>query len=852
MVGFVADEYPVKKVNYTIVEELDPGTFVGDIFNDSHIEEKYRPDELKGIQFHLLRPDQLFFVLEKNTSIIRTGKQIDRDVICHKKLTCFVELSILATVPGYRIVSEMIIVLVVIEDINDNWPKFPVLVMSKEILETRLLGTEILLPNAIDKDSGTLGIRTYRLVGHIRPFKLFVTENVAGSTEVRLVLQELLDYEKTRTYNMHIGAIDGGDPHRTGWMILWIHVLNANDNIPIFDNKTYLVDIPENIHIYSTIVQIHAHDRDLGIFGQVTYKFSDHTENMYGQLFRIQNVSGEIVTNGIVDYEISSVYHLEVIAHDQGPDSSTAVATIIITILDINDSPPIIEITTIICRDPSSGMGNILESGLIGTFVAHFTVIDYDTGLNGNVSCGLNNNDFCLEYVDHPKGYKIFTNVQLDRERIPYYSLGIRCRDMGVPHLSSLKYIPLQVTDDNDHNPVFLQEGYLSNLMENNYIGAFITQVNATDKDIGQNAEIYYVLHPDAGKLFNIGASTGIVTTNAVFDREKCDQIQFHVLAVDKGQPPRTGTVLVVLHINDLDDEKPIFSESSSLFWVNEKNPAGTTVGTVFASDLDEEPHNKVKYSLIPSGMGADNFTINSRTGKITTLTSLDREIQSAYYVVIVATDSGILPFSSSITATIYVLDENNNGLIFAYPTPKNNTIRISNMAPIGFTIATVVAVYPENTANLSYYLIRGRPNDPINTLFGIESRTGDIKVGRSLREIECAMFQIVIKVKDLDLPERTNSANFNIIVNNSIPFLFNDHPLVSGHNLSRRILIGLVCGSGVLMVVLVTSIILIYKKLHAGKTYNCQKETLNFFKYQPRSITTAIHGNKLSHTINQ
>lgn len=50
----------------------------------------------------------------------------------------------------------------------------------------------------------------------------------------------------------------------------------------------------------------------------------------------------------------------------------------------------------------------------------------------------------------------------------------------------------VRVTDINDNSPVFTQRSYVADLIENNYIGLVVLYVNATDEDIGPNADVVY------------------------------------------------------------------------------------------------------------------------------------------------------------------------------------------------------------------------------------------------------------------------------------------------------------------------------------------------------------------------
>ena len=61
-----------------------------------------------------------------------------------------------------------------------------------------------------------------------------------------------------------------------------------------------------------------------------------------------------------------------------------------------------------------------------------------------------------------------------------------------------------------------------------------------------------------------INGSTGEVAVNvgAKLDREGIQTFNLTVLATDKGYPVNTGTASITITVNDVNDVKPVFSQS--------------------------------------------------------------------------------------------------------------------------------------------------------------------------------------------------------------------------------------------------------------------------------------------------
>jgi hypothetical protein len=84
----------------------------------------------------------------------------------------------------------------------------------------------------------------------------------------------------------------------------------------------------------------------------------------------------------------------------------------------------------------------VRENSDVGTFVAHLSVVDADSGDNGRCLCAVDDRHFSLEQL-YPTELKLITAAVLDRERRDTYDLTISCRDFGTIPLTST--VPLRV-----------------------------------------------------------------------------------------------------------------------------------------------------------------------------------------------------------------------------------------------------------------------------------------------------------------------------------------------------------------------------------------------------------------------
>jgi len=84
-----------------------------------------------------------------------------------------------------------------------------------------------------------------------------------------------------------------------------------------------------------------------------------------------------------------------VVARDQGHDPLSSEATVVVRIDDINDNAPTVTIRTL----HGSTATELPESSAVGSFVAHVSVVDRDSAVNGHVNCSVNHPTvFTLEH----------------------------------------------------------------------------------------------------------------------------------------------------------------------------------------------------------------------------------------------------------------------------------------------------------------------------------------------------------------------------------------------------------------------------------------------------------------------
>lgn len=297
-----------------------------------------------------------------------------------------------------------------------------------------------------------------------------------------------------------------------------------------------------------------------------------------------------------MDREDLSTLRFSVLAKDRGANPKSARAQVVVTVKDMNDNAPTIEIRGIGLVTHQDGMANISEDVAEETAVALVQVSDRDEGENAAVTCVVAGDvPFQLRQAsetgsDSKKKYFLQTTTPLDYEKVKDYTIEIVAVDSGNPPLSSTNSLRVQVVDVNDNAPVFTQSITEVAFPENNKPGEVVAEVTASDADSGSNAELVYSLEPEpaAQGLFTISPENGEVRVKTSLDREQRDSYELKVVAADRGSPSLQGTATVLVNVLDCNDNDPKFMLSGYNFSVMENMPALSPVGMVTVIDGDK------------------------------------------------------------------------------------------------------------------------------------------------------------------------------------------------------------------------------------------------------------------------
>ncbi|MBN3271815.1 PCD19 protein, partial [Polyodon spathula] len=638
----------VINLKYSVDEEQRAGTVIANIAKDA--KDAGFVVDLRQPAFRVISNSAPHLLDINPAGLLVTKQKIDRDIFCRQAPKCVVSLEVMSNS------MEICVIKVEIKDLNDNAPSFPTDHIDLEISETATPGTRIPLEGANDPDSGSFGVQTYEITPNDL-FGLEIKTRGDGSRFAELVVEKSLDREMQSHYSYMITALDGGDPPNFGTVELNIKVIDSNDNNPVFEEPVFTVDVLENSPINTIVIDLNATDPDEGTNGEVVYSFNSYVSEKTRDVFKIDPRSGVITVSGMLDFEDTQVYEIDVQAKDLGPNSIPAHCKVTVKVQDANDNVPVINLLSV-----NSEMVEVSENAPLGYVIALVRVSDRDSGSNGRVQCRLLGNvPFRLQ--EYESFSTILVDGRLDREQRDTYNLTILAKDNGIPSLQNTKSFIVKVTDENDNHPHFSKPYYQVIVQENNTPGAYLLSVSARDPDLGSNGSVSYQILQSQVRDMAVFTYVSINPTGDIyalrsFNHEQTRSFEFKVLAKDGGNPSLTSNATVRVIVLDVNDNTPVISappliNGTAEVYIPRNAGVGYLVTVVKADDYDEGENGRLSYSISEGDRGF--FEIDQVNGEVRTTRTFGENAKTAYELIVVAHDHGKTSLSASALILIYL-----------------------------------------------------------------------------------------------------------------------------------------------------------------------------------------------------
>lgn len=392
-----------------------------------------------------------------------------------------------------------------VTDANTHRPVFQSSHYTVSVSEDRPVGTSIAAISAADEDTGENARITYVLEDPVPQFRIDPdTGTIYTMTE--------LDYEDQAAYTLAITARDNGIPQKSDTTSLEILILDANDNAPRFLRDFYQGSVFEDAPPSTSVLQVSATDRDSGPNGRLLYTFQGGDDGDGD--FYIEPTSGVIRTQRRLDRENVAVYSLRALAVDRGsPAPLSASVDIQVSVLDINDNPPVFE------RDELELF--VEENSPVGSVVARIRANDPDEGPNAQIMYQIVEGNVPEVFQLDLLSGDLRALAELDFEVRRDYVLVVQATSAP---LVSRATVHIRLLDQNDNPPVLpdfqiLFNNYVTN-KSNSFPTGVIGRIPAHDPDLSDSLN-YTFLQGNELQLLLLDPATGELQLSRDLDNNR-------------------------------------------------------------------------------------------------------------------------------------------------------------------------------------------------------------------------------------------------------------------------------------------------------------------------------------------
>ena len=382
--------------------------------------------------------------------------------------------------------------------------------------------------------------------------------------------ESLVDYEVTSFFNLTVLATNmvGVSAQTT----VLVHVIDENDNSPVFVHSEYVGNVTELAAANSVVLDssntplvVKAEDVDSGQNALLMYSIEEEQD-----IFAIDPTTGAIRAASVLDHEVQAIYMFHVQVQDLGTPKQSAevAATVWIYITDINDSPPIFE--------EARYEGSLLLPTYSGVEVMRVHADDADSDAINQLTYSITSGDPQHHFTIDPSTGAISVHDSTDMQAV--YDMTVSVSD-GIHTGETQVHIAISETLSSGLH--FSEEIYDSTITENQTSVHQVAIVEVRGHALNEHLT-FRLLNPS--DLFQIGSTSGVVqTTGAAFDRESQEEYTLIVAVQDQREPPRVAHCVLNVHVEDLNDNAPMFVNQPYYAIVSVDADPGSVVKQVYA-----------------------------------------------------------------------------------------------------------------------------------------------------------------------------------------------------------------------------------------------------------------------------
>ena len=619
-----------------------------------------------------------------------------------------------------------------ITDINDERPVFTNFQPSISLLENTTTPSEIIQFQATDADTLPNGIIRFKISGIDDELTYFGLDSITG----KLTLQKPLDFEGQRLYSLFISAYN---VDQNGLTVpnteneaqkFEINVLDVNDVLPAFIKSEYRIQIRDSSPIGMQILTLSVTDLD----GPEDFVYTI-VEGNVDELYQINPSTGvleiakSLKDSGNVTLNVS-------VTNNGGLDEDICQVHLVLT----KDAASIF----------SQAQYSIsIQEGAAPQVLVNLNISITDPGIEISFEDPTHNELFEINKLTGD----VSTKSPLNYEDAPEYNLVIKATD---GQFISTVIVIVSVIDLDDEQPTITSELTATfSVQENAPVGTIVGYIEATDPD---SPNLIFTIStvpptippPDLARRrravtplpFEMLSSngTGFLVVTSALDASVQSLYQIYITVADSSGNTFPDPVQRSIVVVDINDNAPKFNQTEYRFSVPEDTPIGTSIGQLFASDVD------VNATLTYSAPGDQQKFRVTNQSDIVVESQLDFETRRTVRFVVLVSDGTLIGITNVIVDILPVFEHKP---IFEGPFEYN----LKENTPVGqlFQVDAKSADQCLDPCQMSYEIasqkVFNRGGDVANVADFLQIQASDGAV-TLLRSLDALYSKIEIEVK--------------------------------------------------------------------------------------------------------
>ncbi|XP_065883790.1 uncharacterized protein [Dysidea avara] len=573
-----------------------------------------------------------------------------------------------------------------IQDENEGAPIFGMTSYEVTINETTPVGHVIVQVSATDMDGGEFGIVQYTLEPS--------NEDIRGQYAINAMTGEIYlkksveNFTTNTVHNVLVQSYNGNFTIPGNMAGVRITIARAGD-LPQFRIGSDIITSYNDVVVEGNdlLTPNWSVDSDMDSFN-FTVQFDGvapdyDLSNQYLDVIKVYSLRITFIN---VDRETTPVITGSLIATDTEFAALTSSLHFSITVLDINDNPPLFITTNV----------SVSENQPVGYKVGDIVARDPDLGENGTV-------DYLLLHSSHPEILSVEMNGSIivrgvvDFEQAESIQLLVMARDQGSPFLSTNQSITVSIININEHAPLFVTKDLAYVVFVNTTSFPVTLTVNATDGDTGLFGEVTYgqiTESNNASSFVSINTQSGDITINAPSTASAYPYL-FSIVATDGGGLSSMVTFSIYVW-TDFCEQNPCDNEATCINIDNDYMCecaddiyGGRNCSTVKfpcnSSVMPQPCTNDGHCTNINNDLDYMCTCVNGYSGRNCQYSAVSFRPRS--YL----TYTGISPSFNDLNLTLQILPKSLNGLIFYAVEDENNfvTLELKDGEVIARTLRT-------------------------------------------------------------------------------------------------------------------------------------------------------------------